>query len=166
MSHSEIDCIEALQLFDDWQGSLSDADRELWENHLMSCALCQESGEMQAFPRTWQMLGTISVPEISSDFDTELLHRIQDLDQVRLQRKIFWKRIDMLVDYLHIPAVAIVLTLLVWVGSTSQNREAQLPEKRLENLEMLQDKLQALNEVTVQESLEKIQKVYLQRSEG
>jgi len=119
MSPVEDYCFEALRLFEGWQRSLSEETLQVWEQHLKNCALCQESTEIQAISEIWQELETLTVPEISSGFESDLLQQIQDLEQERLQRKNFWKHLDMWVDFLHVPAVAVVLTLLVWVGTSS-----------------------------------------------
>lgn len=171
MSDSEhrptLTCLDAIQLFSAWQLEPSTRNKSAWQQHLISCPLCAQEPELKHLLTLWEDLEDLTgpVPELSAEFEAQLLAQVEALEDKRLARRRFWQRVDLIVDWLHVPAVAAVLTLVVWLGSGMPAELAQKPNWE-QNLEQTRENLQALQDMSLQEPLEQLQKIYLKRNEG
>lgn len=80
-------------------------------DHVASCPRCGQDSALQTVLSTWRQLDTLPEIEVSANFEARLQARIARNENK--QRR--WLLLDGLFDWLHVPALAALITLLVWL---------------------------------------------------
>jgi hypothetical protein len=88
--------------------------------HVHTCSICKSNPELQAVLSTWQLLDALPEIQVSGNFEARLQSRLQQ----EKKNQLHWLRLDAWFDFLHIPALAIVLAGLIWLPQTESTIQA------------------------------------------
>lgn len=126
-------------------------------DHVASCPRCGNDPELQAVLNTWRQLDTLLPVAVSDRFEAKLSARLAAAEM----RHWRWNLIDGLFDWLHIPALAVLVGLMFWLPGQIQTLETV----RLERPPQPADapRRPADTGPTSSELLGRLQKIYLQR---
>lgn len=156
-----ISCLQALAYFEQWQRAEQQEEHfAAWQAHVAGCEHCQSDGlnQPELLRQVWDSLLGLDVPLLGADFEQKLMQRLENENSRKQQHKLFWQRVDVAFDWMHIPVVAVVLSLFVWF-KTAEPQQANYLENREKNLQKIDQLMQKpLNEV-----LDSVQKIYPQR---
>jgi hypothetical protein len=96
---------------------------------------------------TWQALDDVSETRVSDHFEARLMARIENIESLEAQGRLtggilspsIWQWLDGLFDFLHVPALAIVIALLFWLPTSSPQTAYRLDFPSLENPRSMQN---------------------------
>ncbi len=91
-------------------------------DHVSSCPRCGQNPELQILLSTWRQLDTLPEIQVAANFNARLQARIKHSESK--QRR--WKLFDGLFDWLHIPALAVLISLLAWLPAPDRTAHQPL----------------------------------------
>jgi len=89
--------------------------------HLQSCSDCQQQPELAAALTGWQALDQLTPQLLSDDFEQRVMAQIQASPVPAQNVWAQWfKHLDSFFDVMHVPALAVMMTLYFWLPSAGE----------------------------------------------
>lgn len=129
------------------------------QNHLSTCSHCRPySNEIEELIRYTKELNTLEEhppSKLSPQFESQLFQKIDAIENQRFKIKHFLTELDRVFEFLHVPALGLLIALLFWIPTQPKTQTAlyRPPPKQSQPLK------QSLK-VPVTQALKHIARVY------